>query len=45
MHPLVEKRRVDQPVDAEEVELVDDRHHQDKQRQRHRVLGEANQGT
>lgn len=44
MHPLVEERRVDQPVDAEEVELVDDRYHEGEAEEIDGMLGEAQPG-
>lgn len=41
MHPLVEPRRVDQPMDAEEMERVDDRHDQCQCSQVVRILRDA----
>ncbi|MCY1239312.1 hypothetical protein D9M72_521000 [compost metagenome] len=41
MHPLVEQRRVDEPVDAEEVELVDHRHDERDESERPGIFREA----
>ena len=41
MHPFIKKWRVDEPVDGEEMQLMDERQHQKQAEQIPRVFAEA----